>query len=614
MDKLRDFLKSWPGRILLMLCLAPVVFIGLEGIIGGGSLSSNQVVRINKDVNVDMSTLQQEITLIHNNAVQQAQDIGLIDDAAVKAQALDNVINRTLLELQAKLLGMQNSKEMITRLLQVDPQFLDADGRFSNDLFAQFLMQRGMTKDMLFANYGTQMSIRQLMMSILNNAIYPMPQVNRLIDLQLESRPLWVRRLAWQDYADKVTISDGDIQAYFDTHQDKLSHPEMVDLVYLQLGVDNVVVEPNTEAELKTAYEAYVKENGKKTQKLAQILLTNDQSPEKITKIQAELQAGKDFLTVAKQYSDDVHSIELGTYNAAVFGADAAKVDAALMSLNEGDVSTPVHTAFGVHIFKVIQSTQAVVPSFDEMKDKLNQDLLAQKRLTALNDQIVAVNNMVADSYSLHDIAKELKLTVKTLPNYRKIDNQTTLNQPMVIRAAFDEVAIHERRVSDRIEIADTSVWVQSDNYRPVTPMTLEQAKNDIRQQLTIIKASELAFKEAQSLAKTMDKQTVVQLQSLGLVNRQNPYISDKERLSLFVHKAPTDDVVAWAVLTDEGASVLVGGEITTEAQSRMNDMEKSLAIGMMRNVVGQDRLEDYLHYLRQVHTVQVNEEALKSL
>ncbi|XUJ54940.1 hypothetical protein AABM16_02875 [Moraxella catarrhalis] len=40
--------------------------------------------------------------------------------------------------------------------------------------------------------------------------------------------------ISLQDYVDQVQISDAQIQAYFDEHQDKLIKPATVDLSYIE--------------------------------------------------------------------------------------------------------------------------------------------------------------------------------------------------------------------------------------------------------------------------------------------------------------------------------------------------------------------------------------------
>lgn len=614
MDKLRDFLQSKLGAFLMMLCLSPVVLMGFEQLFSGGQLAPNHLAKVG-DVDIALETVQNEATANRSRLLSNGIDGSLINDKALNAEAYETVLSRSLLEAQAKNLGMQLSDEMITRLLQQDPQFADANGKFSNDLFARFLTSNGMTKDMLFASYKNQLNIRQLTMGILGTAIVPSSQISRLIDLQTESRPVWIKRFNWQDYANQVNITDNEIAAYYEKNKETLVSPAMVDLVYLTLDSANIPVSSVTDDELKAAYQTYLNDKGMGKKELAQILFAGDKAQERAEQIANELKAGKDFAELAKAHSDDPSGQSggnIGSFNPAVFGQDAAKVEQALAGLGVGQVSVPVQTAFGWQIFKVTKADPA--PTLDELRDELVKVVQTNKQQAEFSNLVATINGMAADSYALKDIATELKLTANTLPNYPQTNNTTVLNQANVIANAFDENLLTSQAVSGNLEVGDNTVWVQPTNYRKSAPMTAEQATPVIRELLIKQKAGELAFADAQALVANFGSDKVKEFTALGQVNRQSPALTDAERAELFAKPATKDSLVAWSVLTDDGASVLVGGDIGTQATKTMTDSDRSLAARMMTEIVGQDLLEDYLLYLKDTIPTQTNAELLKSL
>jgi peptidyl-prolyl cis-trans isomerase D len=56
---------------------------------------------------------------------------------------MQNLVDRYLLIHQSNQLGFTVSDASITQLLATEKTFLDANGKFSNELFAEFLKQRG---------------------------------------------------------------------------------------------------------------------------------------------------------------------------------------------------------------------------------------------------------------------------------------------------------------------------------------------------------------------------------------------------------------------------------------------------------------------------------------
>ena len=615
MDKLRDFLKSWPGRILLILCLSPLALLGVESYFGGG-VDPNQVAQVG-EASVGLSEYQTAVNNRRTEILEQVDDASLLNEDVLHEQVLKGLIDRTLLEQQAGKLGMTVSDDTINRLLREEEIFKDAEGNFSNDQFSNFLRQRGMTKDQLFAEFRNQLSLDQLNASIVGTAVYPMQAVSQLIDLQLESRNIWLHRFNWQDYADQVKLSKGDIQAYYDANKDTLKSAAMVDLAYLQLSPKTIQVNEVTEEDLQQQYEAYKQGLAVVDErKISQILLTGKDAKTRATKIKARLDKGESFAALAKTESDDPSGAtggDIGTFNPSVFGNDAAAVEQALEGLSVGDVTAPIKTSFGYQIFTVTEDNGSKIPSLESMRAELTAKAKEYKRQEIYADKVTAINDLAADGFSIEDIAQQENVTLKRIKDYRKENNKSELSQPAVIKQAFDEFTIQDQAVTAGIEVSNGTVWVQPSNYRPTKTLSLAAATPKITQILRQEKATALALKEAKKLAagiKTpadINKQPV-RFQSLGEVNRQTTLLTEKERGLAFSQQAANNGVVAIASETEMGATLLVGDRIKTEEQSPLSDVQRAQTAAIIRDNLGQDQLQDYLDYLRLVYKVEVND------
>ena len=615
MDKLRDFLKSWPGRILLILCLSPLALLGVESYFGGG-VDPNQIAQVG-EASVGLSEYQTAVNNRRSEILEQVDDASLLNEDVLHEQVLKGLIDRTLLEQQAGKLGMTVSDDTINRLLREEEIFKDADGNFSNDQFANFLRQRGMTKNQLFAEFRNQLSLDQLNASIVGTAVYPMQAVSQLIDLQLESRNVWVHRFDWQDYADQVKLSKNDIQAYYDANKDTLKSASMVNLAYIQLSPQTIKVDDVTTEELQQQYEAYKQSLAADDERrVSQILLTGDDAKARADKVKARLAKGESFAAVAKAESDDPSGEaggDIGRFNPSVFGGDADAVEKALEGLSVGDVTAPIKTSFGYQIFTVTEDNGKKIPSLDSMRAELTAKAKEYKRQEIYADKVTSINDLAADGFSIEDIAQQENVTLKRIKDYRKENNKSVLSQPAVIKQAFDEFTIQDQAVTAGIEVGNGTVWVQPSNYRPTTTLSLSSATPRITQILRQQKATALALKEAKAVAagiKTpadIAKQSV-SLQSLGEINRQTTLLTDKERGLAFSKQAANDGVVALASETEAGATLLVGDRIKTEQQSPLSDMQRAQTASIIRDNLGQDQLQDYLDYLRMVYQVEINE------
>ena len=621
MESIRNFLKSWPGRIFLMLCLSPLVILGLESYFTG-SANANDVATVG-DQTISRAEYQDAINNRRNELLQNGVEASAINTNALNREVLKSLINRALLRNQSDQLGMHVSDKVINDLLLQDPQFLDENGQFSNDRFAFALQQQGMTKDQLFNQYRQQLNLMQLYASVAQTALYPEAEINDLLALQLETRDVWVYRLPWEQYKDKVSVSNKEIEDYYNKHQNDLNSVAMVDLAYIQLDPSKVAVDEVTEEDIQAQYNAF-KANyvGDYSQKVSQILVTGANAQKTIEQIESRLEKGESFAALAKEFSEDPVSAakggDIGTFNPDVFGADGAKVAKAIEGLNKDQVSEPVKTSFGYQLFKVTEMSGEGIPSLDSMREELVAQAERQKREELIADKITRINEMAIDGVGIEDIAQQEELSVQKIKDYTKKDNKTVLAQPAVIEAAFDDFAIQDESVSASIKVNNGTLWVRPTNYRPVKPLTLQQATAEIKTILVKQKASAQALAAAQSISKTVNDKGMqaaqAKFQSLGNINRQSSLLTANEQAIAFSKDSTDGKPVAVSEKTNEGATVLVLGPITKGSMQDVPAAELSQAMFDMRSIRGQEYFSDYVEYLKGATKIEENERVINEV
>lgn len=94
---------------------------------------------------------------------------------------------------------------------------------------------------------------------------------------------------------------------------------------------------------------------------------------EKAGQIEAQLRAGGDFAMMAKSQSDDVASGQQGGELGPVPRASLPpEVAAAVFELKPGEISRPLRTPFGVHIFKAGARKS---PTFEQMRPQIEAEM-----------------------------------------------------------------------------------------------------------------------------------------------------------------------------------------------------------------------------------------------
>lgn len=108
--------------------------------------------------------------------------------------------------------------------------------------------------------------------------------------------------------------------------------------------------------------------------------LNDEEALAKAAKVRAELQAGKSWQELAKQYSDDPGSKENGgLYENIAFGKFVPAFDEAVRRQEPGKPGEPVKSNFGYHIIQVEKRTDGELQPFDKVKEQIRSKLTAPK-------------------------------------------------------------------------------------------------------------------------------------------------------------------------------------------------------------------------------------------
>lgn len=133
-----------------------------------------------------------------------------------------------------------------------------------------------------------------------------------------------------------------------------------------------------SEEEMKTYFEENKESFDQKEQVKASHILVEDEATAK--KVKKELDNGKDFAELAKEYSTDSSNAanggDLGYFGK---GEMAEEFEKTAFALEAGAISEPVKTEFGYHIIKLVDKKAEKAAEFEEHKEKIKELLFDQK-------------------------------------------------------------------------------------------------------------------------------------------------------------------------------------------------------------------------------------------
>lgn len=252
-----------------------------------------------------------------------------------KQQYLTAMVNEKLMLQQAEALNLKPSDEEIDK--EVDDIINQYKTQYSGDgQYEQLLETNGFTEDS-FKEYQRKQSIA---------------------------------RYVYNDIIKDVTVSDDDIQNYYNENKD----------TQYSVGAGATV------AHILVADKA---EDGS---------VDFDKSLETANALKAKIDAGADFAEVAKENSVDTGTATNGgslgfiPYNSTQYVTEFMD---GFKNLKEGEVSQPVKSNYGYHIIKATGLKEAEVTPLDDVKDQIKNTLEQQKQGEAFDAKIAEWKNSI---------------------------------------------------------------------------------------------------------------------------------------------------------------------------------------------------------------------------
>ena len=146
------------------------------------------------------------------------------------------------------------------------------------------------------------------------------------------------------------TPTDADVESYYSYNTDRYTEPVTLRASHILLRTEG-----KDPAEVQTQAEAIV----------------------------AEARGGADFAELARQYSEDDGTKELGGDLGPISpGQMVPEFEGAAYALDQGEISDPVSSLFGVHIIKATEKTGGVSQSLDDVRESI-VELLKQESADA---------------------------------------------------------------------------------------------------------------------------------------------------------------------------------------------------------------------------------------
>lgn len=614
--------------ILLLLVLPSFVFFG----IGSYERTQDGSGRV---AEVDGEPISQtEWDNAHRDQIDRIRasnpnvDAQLLNSAPMKMATLDQLIQDRVLTATALKSHLVVTDQELTRTLMQIPQIAalrKPDGSFDTAAYAQLLAAQGLTPERFEAGVRQNLMSQRVIQSVAGTGFITQAATDQAMQVFGQQRAVQLAQFAPQEFRSKVTLSDADVQKYYQAHLSAFAEPESVDIEYAVLDASKIAEKVTvSEADVRAYYDKNQAHYGTSEERRAShILVAADASASAADKAKARAKAEqllaevrKDpaaFAEIARKNSDDPGSAaqggDLGYFER---GAMTKTFEDAVFSLKQGEISGLVESPFGFHIIQLTGIKPGSVRPFADVRSEIETLLRQQRVQQQFSDTARAFAAMTEEqSDSLEPAARKFGLTVQKAQGVTHAPAQGAqgaLANQQFLDALFAGDARTSHRNIEPVQISPTLVAAaRVTRYAPAHTRPFDAAKGLALELATSARAAELAVDAGK--AKLADWQKDAAAAQVG------PEIT----LSRLQQQSPVPPALMDAVMRVDskklpqlvgvdlaGQGYAVAKVVRVEPPPAADEATRDQARAQLAQVWGTAEGMAYMAYLKRIHKAKV--------
>jgi peptidyl-prolyl cis-trans isomerase D len=625
---IRERVMGIVGWVLLGFLAVAFAFFGLNSYLGD---STRMYAASVNDVEIPLAAQQRTYQQLRANLQEQlgqAYDPAMINEEMLKKSALQQLIREQLLLQAAQADGFAVSKEMLAARISAIEAFRDGDA-FSSQKYERLLRTQGINPAQFERRLSRELVTQQLINGISGTAASTPGMVEDLYRLQAQQRHFRYVTVPVTAYLGKQAADDAEVEKYYQENSNEFMSPERIRIHYVELIADNLEVDTEVDAAaLKALYdeqsEKYITEEQRQARHILVSLPPGSdadavaQARSRAQLILERLEQGEVFAEIAGAESDDPGSAanggDLGSFGKGVM---APEFEEAVFTLDKGERSGIVKTAFGFHIIEVTDIKPEIATPLEDVRDELEREYLAEAR----GDLFFEYSELLANAAfenpdSLDSVASELDIEVRTSEWLTRDGGPGIGEYPEIIAAAFQQDVLESGNNSEPVEVADNhQVVIRLLDHEPAESLPLESVREEITRKVNDLKARDLASREGENLLQELRsgtpfgevaKKLDTPLMDSGLITRN----SDKPDRAIiqeaFLMPGPANETpsLAGLVMRNGDYVILSLEEIRDGVMSELSEADRKQVIREVSSLQGRAEVDAAINTLKDNATI----------
>jgi peptidyl-prolyl cis-trans isomerase D len=489
--------------------------------VGGYRGSRNSVAQVNDEA-ISYEELQKAYERLANQYRDQFGGTlpkGLLENLDLEGQALEQLIQRSLLRQGAREMGIMVSDLEVQQAVQKMEAFR-SNGAFNVEQYRTILSRSGMTPTSFEDNMRTDLLAGKVIEYLSRFAKLTPLEVADQFDFENEELKIEYVAFSGTDFKTKITADEEQLKSYYEENKGNYMTEPQVKLDFLAFPF-NAKEKPVISAE---EVESFYRQNFSRysipEQRNARHILikASEEDPADIlaakrnraAQILELARSGEDFAQLARQYSEGPTGPKGGDLGFFTRGQMVKAFEDAVFSLDEGQISDIVQTPFGFHVIKLEKIKPAYTKKLDEVKGEIEAQIQAQQsRELAFRQATESYENIILAG-SLEKFSQNTGITAEhtgfiSRDTAAKSDSKSGMvTDPAFLDAAF---SLNKVELSSLIETPQGyAIIFAADKKEPETA-PYEDVKAQVRADYISVRAEAMARESAEDMLSALKKE-----------------------------------------------------------------------------------------------------------
>ncbi len=404
LESLKKWAGGWVAFVMITLLILSFAIWGIADYITGGGLGNALATVGNKEITTQ--EFQREFGNELNQLSRQAGQRITYDQAravGIDSRVLTQLIGSTAVEAHADDLNLSLSDAALAAGLAADPNFQSA-GQFDRNLVERLQYELGVSERGLLELRRRDELRNQITTALLRSTVVPQEMIDALAEWRGETRVISHFTIAPDNLPALPEPTDDELKKTYEDNMTRFMTEPRRDLAVLHLAVADLKSKAElTDQQIREAFEQSKSSyEVPEKREIEQIPFKDKATAEKALEA---INGGKDFFEVAKENGAQASDVKLGLkVKDDLFDK---KIADAAFKLAKDEISSVIEGSFTTAILRVTKIEPGKVPTFEDIKDKVRDQLEGEWAQAQLQDYYGKVEDGRAEGKPLKDIAAD---------------------------------------------------------------------------------------------------------------------------------------------------------------------------------------------------------------